>query len=73
MLLDPAHLRQGLLQIPVHARARMREPQRFRLNTVHQNHAHTREGVVVKFAEGPLHEVLPCKALPRQRHAFILE
>jgi hypothetical protein len=73
MLLDTAHLREGLLQILVHAGTRMREPQRFRLNTIHQNHAHAREGVVVEFAIGPLDQVLPCKALPRQRHALVLK
>jgi len=60
VLFDISHLRHAFLQILIHARTRMRESQCFRLNTIYQNHAHAREGVVVKLAEGPLHQVLPC-------------
>jgi hypothetical protein len=73
MLFDAAHLRQGTLQGAVHARTGVREAERFRFNTIHQNHPHPREGIIIQLTIGRLHEFLPREALLLQRDPFGLQ
>jgi hypothetical protein len=73
MLLDTAYPRQRELQITIHARIRVAEAQRFRLNAIHEDDAHPREGVVIEFAIRRLDQLPPGEALLFQGHTRVLQ
>jgi hypothetical protein len=73
MLFDAAHLCQGDLQFTVHSGTGVGETQGFRFHAIHQNDADTRKHVIIQFAQGSLHKLLPCEALLGTWHPFLFK
>jgi hypothetical protein len=73
VLLDATDARERQLQVAVHARAGVTEAVRLRLQPVHQDDTHAREGVVVEFAGRRTHHVAPRELLLFERNAPLLK
>src|SRR5690606_39963837 len=67
MLFHAADLRQRQLQSLVEAGQMVLEPQGVGLDTVHQDHAHPGEGIIIKLADGTAGHLFPGELLLLQR------
>jgi hypothetical protein len=71
VLLDAPNACERQLQRLIHAGARVAEAIGFRFDSVHQNDADTREGVVVELANRCLHEIAPGEDLTVERRPLL--
>src|SRR5690606_11335896 len=72
MLFHPADLRQGQLQSLVEPRQVMLVSQCVGFDAVHQDHAHSGEGIIIKLADGQAGHLFPGQLLLCQRGTLVI-
>jgi hypothetical protein len=73
MLLDATDLCERSSQIAIEPRCGVRKPQCLGLRSIHRDHAHARECIVIQFADRLARYFTPCEALLIDRAAAICE